>query len=68
MNAHEIEPVLFLGAWLEELDLSISKSSEKSLVPYVTHTIQRQFSLAFLQQYGLYEYIIRFRGPPIIVD
>lgn len=39
MNAHEVEPVFLLCARLEELDLSISECSEKTLVPHITHAV-----------------------------
>jgi len=39
MNTHEIEPVLLLGTWLIELDLSIPESSKQAFIPYITHAI-----------------------------
>lgn len=48
MDAHQIEPVLLLGARLEEFYLPIPESPKKTFVSYVTHAIECQFGVSFL--------------------
>lgn len=50
MDAHNVEPVPRLDAGLEELDVTVSKRSEQTLVAHVAHAIQSEFSLSFLKK------------------
>lgn len=48
VNAHDVEPVRFLGSRLKELHLAIPESSEQPLVPNVAHSIERELGLSLL--------------------
>ena len=53
MDAHQVEPIIFLGAGLVKFYFTIPKSAKQSFIPNVTHTIQCQFCPSFLEQNGL---------------
>lgn len=67
MNAHQIEPILLLGARLKEFDLPVPKGPEEPFVSHITHTIQGEFGLTFLQQYRLHEDVVRFRSSAVVI-
>ncbi len=48
VNAHDVEPVRFLGSRLEELHLAITESSEQPLVSNIAHSIERELGLSLL--------------------
>lgn len=68
MNAHQIEPILLLGARLKKFDLPVPKGPEKPFVSNITHTVQREFGLSFLQENRLHEDIVRFRSSAVVID
>ena len=68
MNAHQVEPILLLRTRSKELDLPVPERSEKSLISYITHTIQCQLGLPLLQQHRLYDDIVRFWSPSVVID
>lgn len=48
VNAHNVEPVRFLGSGLEELHSAVPESSEQPLIPHVAHAIERELGLSLL--------------------
>lgn len=68
MDAHQIEPILLLCAWLEEFDLAIAKCPEQTLIPYIAHAVQSELGLSFLQQDRLDHNIVGFRCSTVVVD
>ena len=48
MDGYQIEPVLFLCTWLEELDLSGLKGLIKSFISHVAKTIESKLCISFL--------------------
>lgn len=68
MHTHEVEPLIFLCAWLEELDVAIAKVSEQTLIADIAHTIQSEFSSTFLQQNRFDRDFVSLLMSPIVVD
>jgi len=48
VNAHDVEPVRFLGSRLEDLHIAVPESSEQPLISHVAHSIERELGLSLL--------------------
>ena len=68
VNTDEIEPILFLCAWLVEPGFSILEGAVEPFIPHIAHAIQGQLCVSFLQQYRLDLDLVCFRNPSIVVD
>ena len=67
VDTHDVEPVRTLFRWPKEFDPAISESSEKSLVSDITHTIECEFRLSFLQKNRLDVDVVRFMSSSIVI-
>ena len=68
VNTHEIEPIMFLCAWLVELGISILEGPVEPFIPHIAHAIKGQLGVSFLQQYRLDLNLVCFRDPSVVVD
>jgi hypothetical protein len=48
MDAHKVEPFIFVSSWLEELDAAFPEISKHTLVPNVAHAVESEFGSPFL--------------------
>ena len=68
MDAHDVEPVVFLRAGLEEFDFAVAEGVVEALIADVAHTVECELRVAFLEEHGFDDDIVGFWGASVVVD
>jgi hypothetical protein len=68
MHACEVEPLVLVNVWLEELHIAVTECSEEAFVTDVTHAVKCKFCGAFLEKNRLDLNVVGFRRSAVVVQ